>query len=153
MNLIEAVLKLRSSGYPSGGEVQKKEFNDGSTGFHVESGGFKYVDRYHGFNPFAGSELLFDSRDELLWVMHYYGEVLSNESDPEKIYSFLREALLQGSYEYPFRGPANLEIRHFKYENRQYGSFDRFHGTETIFEKDNKVYRLYYHGGRMKKTI
>ena len=128
------------------------KFDDGSVGFEIISDGYRYLDRYNGFNPFAGSEQIFDSDNALLWVMNYYGEVLSSGSDPKSIYSFLKEAMLLVSPEYPFRGPEKLEKQNFRYENQQHGSIERFHGIESIYENDEKVYVLYYHGGGIKAT-
>ncbi len=153
MNLIEFILKAKLSGYASGGEGQERKFDDGSVGFEIVSNGFRYLDRYNGFNPFAGSEHIFDSNNELLWVMNYFGEVLPSGSDTKKIYSFLKEAMLLISTEHPFRGPERLEKQNLRYENLQHGSIDRFHGIERIFEKNKNVYVLYYHGGKIKKTV
>lgn len=153
MNLIDFILKAKLSGYASGGEGQEKKFDDGSVGFELVSDGFRYLDRYNGFNPFAGSEHIFDSNNELLWVMNYFGEVLPSRSDPKKIYAFLKEAMLLISTEYPFRGPGKLEKLTFRYENLQNGSIARFHGIERIFENNENVYVLYYHGGKIRKTM
>jgi len=76
--------------------------------------------------------------------MNYFGEVLPNDSEPKKSYSFFQEAMLLISPEYPFRGPAKLENQNFRYENQQYGSLDRFYGIESIYENNKKVYVLYY---------
>ncbi len=153
MTLIDFILKARLAGYPSGGDGKEKKFDDGSVGFEIITDEYRYLDRYNGFNPFAGSEQIFNSDKALLWVMNYFGEVLPNGSDPKKIYSFLKDALLLVSPEYPFRGPATLEKQNSKYENQQYGSLDRFHGIESIYENNEKVYELFYHGGRIKQAM
>ncbi|MEA3434889.1 MAG: DUF5680 domain-containing protein [Thermodesulfobacteriota bacterium] len=153
MTLIDFILKAKLSGYASGGEGQEKKFDDGSIGFEIVSDGYRYLDRYNGFNPFAGSEQIFVSNNALLWVMNYFGEILPSDSEPKKIYSFLKEAMLLISPEYPFRGPAKLENQNFRYENQQYGSLDRFHGIESIYENNKKVYILYYHGGRIQTIM
>lgn len=151
MTLIDFIIKAKSSGYASGGEGQEKKFDDGSLGFEMVSDGYRYLDRYNGFNPFVGSEHIYDSGNALLWVMNYYGEVLPSGSDPKNIYSFLKEAMLLINPEYPFRGPAKLEKQNLRYENVQNGSIDRFHGIESIYENNEKVYVLYYHVGKIKK--
>ncbi len=153
MILIDFILKAKLSGYANGGEGQKKKFDDGSVGFEILSDEYRYLDRYSGFNPFAGSEQIFDSNNALIWVMNYFGEVLPSDSEPNNIYSFLKEAMLQISPEYPFRGPAKLENQNMRYENKQHGSLDSFHGIENIYENNKKVYTLYYHGGRMQETM
>jgi len=153
MDLIDFIIEAKLSGYARGGDGQEIKFNDGSIGFEIKSDGYKYIDRYNGFNPFAGSEQIFDSSNTLLWVMNYFGEVLPSGSDTKGIYSFLKEAMLLISPEYPFRGPAKLERKNFRYENRQYGSLDRFHGIESIYDNSVRVYVLYYHGGKIQKAM
>ena len=153
MTLIDFILKARLAGYPSGSGGQEKKFDDGSVDFEIISDGYRYLDRYNGFNPFVGFEKIFNSNKELLWVMNYFGEVLCSDSDPKNIYSFLREALLMVSPEYPFRGPAKLEKQNFRYENQQSGFLDRFHGIEGIYENNERVYVLYYHGGKIQKAM
>ena len=150
MPLIDFILKAKLSGYASGGEGQEIKFDDGSIGFEIVSEGYRYLDRYNGFNPFAGSEQIFDSDNGLIWVMNYFGQVLSSGSDAKSIYSFLKEAMLQITIENPFRGPEKFEKLNFRYENKQHGSLDRFHGIECIYENNEKVYVLYYHGGKIQ---
>ena len=151
--LIDFILKSKLSGYASGGEGQEKKFDDGSIGFEIVSDGYRYLDRYNGFNPFAGSEQIFDAKNNILiWTMNYFGEVLPSASEPKKVYSFLKEAMLLVSPEYPFRGPAKFKKQNFSYENQQYGSLNRFYGIESIYENSKKVYILYYHGGRMQEN-
>lgn len=153
MALIDFILKAKLSGYASGGEGQQKKYDDGSVGFEIVTTEYRYLDRYNGFNPFAGYEKIFDSNNVLLWTMNYFGEVLPSASEPKKIYSFLKEAMLLISPEYPFRGPAKLERQIFRYENQQHGTLNRFHGIESIYENNERVYILYYHGGKMQKNI
>ena len=120
MTLIDFIIKAKLSGYASGGEGQEKKFDDGSIGFEMVSDGYRYLDRYNGFNPFAGSEYIYDSENVLIWVMNYYGEMLPSGSDPNIIYSFLKEAMLLVNHEYPFRGPARLEKQNLRYLLRVY---------------------------------
>ena len=149
MTLNDFILQCKISGYASGGEGQEKTFDDGSRGFEFTGHGFRYLDRYYGFNPFTGTEHIYAANGPLLWVMNYYGQVLPKCSDPMKVYTFLKEAMRLVSPEYPFRGPALLVKGSLKYENQQHGTLDSFHGTEIIFENQAKVYFLHYHGGKV----
>ena len=149
MTLLEFILQGKISGYASSGEGREKTFDDGSRGFEYTGHGFRYLDRYYGFNPFTGTEHIYATSGPLLWVMNYYGQVLSVCSDPSVVYTFLKEAMLLVSPEYPFRGPALFEKGNLKYENQQHGTLDSFHGTESIFENQAKVYFLHYHGGKV----
>lgn len=153
MDLIKFIAKAKLSGYASAGEGQKIKFNDGSIGFQFISEGYRYLDRYNGFNPFAGFEQIYNSNNKLLWVMNYYGEILPKCTEAKKIYSFLKKAMLLISPEYPFRGPPKLESQNLKYENMQKGSIERFNGVENIYENDEKVYVLQYHSGKIKTDM
>jgi len=149
MNLVDFIIKAKLSGYANDGENQEKNFNDGSKGFELTSDDYRYLDKYYGFNPFTGSEHVYKPDNTLIWVMNYYGEVLPNCPDPKNIYSFLKEAMLLINPRYPFRGPAQLENNNFRYENLQNGSLNSFSGIESIYDNDEKVYVLYYHGGKL----
>lgn len=149
VNIIDFVLKARKLGYPGGGENKEIVFEDNSRGFEVISDGYRYFDRYFGFNPFSGFEKIFDVKGNLLWVMNYFGEMCGQTPAPGDIYAFLRQALMSAGRDYPFRGPKEFVNGGFRYENNQTGSFNRFRGEEYIYQYDEKIYFLYYHGGRM----
>ena len=149
MQLLDFILQGKVTGYAAGGEGQEKTFPDGSRGFEFCGHGFRYLDRYYGFNPFTGTEHIYSEEGTLLWVMNYFGEVLPTCPDPAQVYGFLREAMRRVTPEYPFRGPAVYEKGSLRYENEQHGTLERFHGTESIFADGEKVYVLHYHGGRV----
>lgn len=153
MDLIDFILKAKLSGYAANDGRTAREFDDGSKGSEYESGAYRYVDRFYGFNPFSGTEHVFDRGGLLIWKMNYFGEVVANGIDAKRIYGFLKEAMLLITPEYPFRGPANLEKEKFRYENIQKGTFDSFHGIESIYAVKERVYYLYYHGGKMIKKL
>ena len=75
MELIDFIIAAKIAGYASGNEAKKTTFEDNSKGFIFESNGYRYVDRYYGFNPFCGSEFVFDSSRKLLWSMNYFGRL------------------------------------------------------------------------------
>ena len=149
MTLLDFILQGKISGYASGGEGQEKTFADGSRGFEFSGHGYCYLDRYYGFNPFTGTEHIYAANGYLLWVMNYYGQVLPLCSDPGMVYSFLKEAMRLVTPDYPFRGPALFEKGSLRYENQQHGTLDSFYGTECIYENQEKVYFLHYHGGKL----
>lgn len=138
MALIDFIIKAKLSGYASGGEGQEKKFDDGSLGFEMASDGYRYLDRYNGFNPFAGSEHIYDSNNALIWVMNYYGEVLPGRFEPKSIYLFLKEAMLLITSEYPFRGPAELEKHNFRYENTQNEGQEKTWGSDLNIQQAEK---------------
>ncbi len=152
MALIDFILKAKKSGYAAGGEGKQRLFEDGARGFEWVADGYRYLDRYYGFNPFSGSEYVFNSDNVLTWTMNYYGEVLATHLEPNIVYAFLKQAMASITPEYPFRGPAKLEKGNLRYQNEQNGTLDRFYGVESIYDGKDRVYYLHYHGGRMIET-
>ena len=149
---IDFLLQAKILGYATDAESRKIYFDDGSKGFEFAKDGFRYLDRYYGFDPFAGAEHIYDKNGTLLWIMNYYGETVLAQSDSHEIYAFLREAMSSITPEYPFRGPAELKKGRLRYENEQDGTLDRFHGVESIYDGGERVYYLHYHGGSMMKN-
>jgi hypothetical protein len=153
MNLEQFLVRAKISTYATGGEALEKSMQDGSKAFFFEdkdSRDFTYRDRYFGFNPFAGEEVVWKGTKPI-WIMNYYGAALENRKDidPREIYKFLRIALGKVDEERPFRGPKSYEEEDLSYVNKSTGSLDKFLGYETISYKGKEVYRLEYHGGRL----
>ncbi len=76
MALVDFIIKAKIAGYATGGENQELKFDDGSIGFEFASDEHKYIDRYYGFNPFSGTEHIYDRNEALIWKMNYFGEFL-----------------------------------------------------------------------------
>ncbi len=150
MNLTDFVLKAKLAGYAAGNRNKEIRFEDGARGYEYTDGRYNYTDHYHGSNPFAGTEYVRQDDGTLVWLMHYYGRTTTARIDQDAIYSFLKEAMLLVTPQYPFRGPREYEMGGFRYENKQNGTMDRFHGTETILCEEEQAYLLYYHGGGMR---
>jgi hypothetical protein len=151
MDLVDFIIRAKIAGYATGGEKQELKFNDGSIGFKFSTDGYKYIDRYYGFNPFSGTEHVYDGDEVLVWKMNYYGEIMGTTLNPKIIYGFLKEAMASINPEFPFRGPAKMVKESLIYENHQNGNLEAFQGHETIYENKNKIYYLHYHGGTMKR--
>lgn len=149
MNLIDFILKAKLSGYATSQNQRRIKFDDGSVGFKFEDSQFNYLDRYYGSNPFAGSEHVHNAHGSLIWLMNYYGKVATPNVFPEKIYIFLKEAMALISHDYPFRGPEQYKKNPFLYKNSQIGTISGFNGIETIYQNNDLVYTLHYHGGSM----
>ena len=149
MELIDFVIEAKIAGYAAGGEGQESAFEDNAKGFVYESSGYRYVDQYYGFNPFSGSEIVFDTNGEPIWSMNYFGRVESICEKPVKVYAFLKEAMLKIDRNFPFRGPPKMTKNEYIYENIQSGSMIEFSGEERISRKKLILYKLKYHGGLM----
>jgi hypothetical protein len=150
MELDEFLVKAKINGYASSGEGGERILEDRSKELIFEENNFKYRDRYFGFNPFIGEEIVW-KEGEIIWGMHYYGRVLSEEIPAKEIYEFLKEALRQVRKDKPFRGPESFKKEHFEYVNEVNGSVEEFCGIEKIFYNGKEVYRLVYHGGSINK--
>lgn len=150
MELDEFLVKAKINGYASSGEGGERIFEDRSKELIYEENIFKYRDRYSGFNPFIGEEIVW-KEGEVIWGMNYYGRVISEEIPAKEIYEFLKEALRQVRKDKPFRGPKSFQKEYFEYVNEVNGSVEEFYGIEKIFYKGEEVYRLVYHGGSIIK--
>ncbi len=144
--LSKFLIKAKINTYASNGEGGEKILPDGSKELEFEEGDFKYKDRYFGFNPFVGEEVVFENGN-IVWGMNYYGEVVSEAVPAKQIYQFLQKALRKLTEDKPFRGPDNFKEDDFKYINKVKGTVKNFIGEEEIFYKSQLVYKLNYHGG------
>ncbi|MDD5696847.1 MAG: DUF5680 domain-containing protein [Candidatus Pacebacteria bacterium] len=144
--LSKFLVRAKINTYASSGEGGEKNLPDGSKELEFKEGEFKYQDRYFGFNPFIGEEIVFHNK-KFVWGMNYRGKVISQIVSPKKIYQFLRDALKNITEDKPFRGPDRFEKGNFKYFNKTRGTIENFDGEERVFYKRKIVYKLVYHGG------
>ena len=149
MELIDFILEAKISGYATGGGGNLVTLDDGMKSFEYEKEGFRYVDKYFGFNPFSGTESIYDENGVLIWVMNYYGQVSDKCESPQSVYEILKLAMQRITPQFPFRGPESFEYLSFLYKNDQSGCISSFSGRETILEKGREFYHLYYHGGSL----
>ncbi len=143
------LVKAKKATYASQGESNEKVLEDGATEFSNGKGIFKYRDRYYGFNPFAGEEVVWNN-GESVWAMNYYGRIVDASISPKEIYAFLKKALRRVKKELPYRGPVRFKEGKFEYRNKTKGSIDEFLGEEIIRYNTKEVYKLQYHGGSIK---
>ena len=148
--LSKFLVKAKINTYASSGEGGEKILPDGSKEFRFREGGFKYRDRYFGFNPFIGEEIVWQN-EKVVWGMNYYGEIVSEIISAKKIYQFLQEALKRVTEDKPFRGPDEFKKGDLKYVNETKGTIECFGGHEVIFYKKQLAYKLNYHGGLMMR--
>ncbi len=78
--------------YASSGEGGENLLPDGNKKFEFKEKEFRYRDRYFGFNPFVGQEVVFQN-GKIVWGMNYYGRAISKSIPPKQIYQFLQESL------------------------------------------------------------
>ncbi len=85
-----------------------------------------------------------------MWLMHYFAEVLVRRPPMDEIYAFQREALGRPDPDHLMRGPASFTRAPLVYQNVVEGDLDRFSGVETIAFDGEVVYRMEFHGGRVR---
>ncbi|MDZ7611877.1 MAG: DUF5680 domain-containing protein [Candidatus Moranbacteria bacterium] len=148
MKLVDFIIKAKMATYASEEESNEKILEDGSKELTFRSGDFKYRDRYYGFNPFFGEEIVWQG-GEIVWSMNYFGKMSSDKVSDEDVYKFLQSAMRQIKEDRPFRGPSNFKSGGFEYIDESIGDVHNFTGTERILHEGQEIYRLNYHGGSM----
>jgi hypothetical protein len=149
MELSKFLVKAKIATYASEGEANERVLEDGAKELIFEDGEFKYRDRYYGFNPFIGEEIVWKN-GKIVWSMNYYGKIVSDVVSAKEIYEFLKMAMRQVKEDRPFRGPNNFKSGDFEYIDESSGDVNDFFGTEKILFKGQEIYKLIYHGGIVK---
>ncbi len=149
MSLERFLVKAKVSAYASGGEGGEEILADGCKELTFQDSEFKYRDRYFGWNPFVGEELVWHG-GQVIWAMNYYGAVSSEVVPAAQVYAFLQKAMKQVREDRPFRGPHSLKEDDYEYLDESQGNVGRFTGVERILYRGREVYRLDYHGGNVK---
>ncbi len=149
MKLEQFLVKAKVSTYASEGERTEEVLADGCKELTFQAGDFKYRDRYFGWNPFVGEEAVWQG-DQIVWAMNYYGQVFDEVVPAGEVYAFLQQAMNQVKEDRPFRGPQTLKDDEYEYFDESNGSVDQFTGVERILYRGHEIYRLNYHGGRVK---
>lgn len=141
--------KAKKNSYALVGEKKEKRLADGAKELVFSDGLFYYRDRYYGFDPFAGQEVVFYGKKPI-WVMNYSGRCLSKNITPKEIYYFLKKCLQRVNTKTLYRGPLEYKVGDFLYKNQVKGDNDYFNGIERIYFKGKKVYELNYCGMFLK---
>ena len=106
---------------------------------------FSYLDSYVGERDFSGQEVVWFGNAPV-WSMCYHGTMLADPPVAGFIET-LRAALKLVQPSRPYRGPKSYRHDGFRYRSDVHGSFDFFHGEETIDYSGLILYRARYHGG------
>ena len=149
MELDEFLIKAKTGTYASNSEANEQKLADGCLELTYSEGEFSYRDRYFGFDPFVGQEIVFQD-GKAIWSMNYYGRTVDKKYPAAQIYAFLQKAMRQVTLERPFRGPSTFEEGAYMYNDESTGTVESFSGVERILFNRHKVYRLKYHGGMIK---
>ncbi len=150
MEINEFLVKAKINTYAGSGEGGEIGLPDGGKELVFKEDGWKYRDRYFGFEPFIGEEIV--SKDGLVvWGMNYYGGIVSDKAGANHIYHFLKKAMKLVKIERPFRGPSVFQEGEWGYSDKSVGTVDKFDGIETIYFQKEKVHEVKYHGGVISK--
>jgi len=144
--LCQFLVTAKKQTYAAGDDTQKTVGKDKSTTMVFEQGDWKYHDNYFGGEPYGGREVVF-FQGQPVYIMTYYGWVEESITDPAQIYGVLQKALRQIPEDKPFRGPKELVVGNFSYNNTFSGEVDSFFGEETITQDSQVVYTAKYMGG------
>lgn len=143
------LVKSNEAGYAGGDEKKWTREDDGSLTIVFEDGPWRSHDNFFGGEPYGGRTVVFH-QGRPAWLLVYYGWV-AEESDPDRLYGVLKNALKQMPTDAPYRGPKRYEEDPFSYTNQWEGGIDRFIGRETIQEGSSLVYRADYVGGSVDR--
>lgn len=143
------LIEAKKNTYARSGEINEKKLEDGGQEFIFEKGKWKYRDRYFGYDPFIGQEVVWEN-GKAVWVMNYCGKILSDIISAKEIFGFLKKVLLNPEELIPLRGPEKFEEGDLKYFNIGGGFLDHFQHVESIHYKGQRVYELVCHGGLIK---
>lgn len=145
---VSFLLRAKQKTYATGGEGNERNLEDGTRELSYREGNFFYRDRYFGFNPFIGEEVVWEN-GKVIWAMNYYGMTTAESAPAGDVYHFLQRAMQRVNAERPFRGPDEYEEGDFLYRDASEGNVSQFSGKETIFFQKKPVYLLIYHGGNV----
>ncbi len=149
MGVNEFLTKAKRSTYAAGGDNAGVTLLDGATELTYFEPPLVYRDRYYGWDPFSGEEVI-QENGQVIWLMNYYGFCIQGETMPSQVYSFLVKALGKITPEKPFRGPNAWSEGDWSYRCRSIGNVHGFRGSENIQYRQKHVYFLRFHGGDIK---
>ncbi len=143
-NLVSFLLRAKRNTYAAhGAEVPASRPN--SHDLSYREGDLLYLDTYLGGMAFAGEEAVWDGETPI-WSMNYCGRVTGEGFRGD----FLKEALLRGSTDQPYRGPETYSEGDLTYLCHVDGTFLWFQGYEEILRENVRVYECYFHGGSIR---
>jgi hypothetical protein len=148
MDISQFLVEVRLNVYTGEGDEEGVILEDGCRELAYSLNEFSYRDRSMGFNPFIGEELVWQA-GRLYWGMNYFGKVISENVPSSQVLNFLKQAIRQVHSRRPFRGPDYFRAGSFTYVDTSHRVLDSFTGEEVIYFRDQQVYRLVYHGGRL----
>ena len=139
--LVEFLIRAKKATYAGKG-AETVSSREKSHDLTYRDGDYMYYDTYLGTGKFAGEEALW-IKNTPFWSMNYIGRVIGGPFSGD----FLKEALLRVPEDRPFRGPETYSNGDYTYHCENEGTFEWFHGIETICYKGSQIYECIFHGG------
>jgi hypothetical protein len=144
--LLEFITNAHKHTYAAPKEIKKQykcetPILSGHKDYEFVEGDFKYHDSYAGWSWPPGKEVIF-YKEKPVWCMSYQGKANDDLSEEfiEKIYSFLKQALMNIDKDMPFRGPKEFSEGDFRYTFKIKGNYSYFVGQERVFYKEESVF-------------
>jgi hypothetical protein len=147
-DIIEFIEKAKKQGYASTTDTFKKT-KDGGKRCVFKSGNLTYTDKYFGNLIDCGQERVYEN-GKVIWVMAYRGGIIKHEEMHNEAFNFLKKCISKMPKNFPVRGPRQLKIKDWRYENNWEGNIESFTGEENIYYKGEKICFRNYLGGIIK---
>ena len=145
-SLLEFLVIAHTHTYAAPSEVRKrykckKSILPGHKDYDFADSGWRYHDSYAGKIWAPGREVVF-YQGKPVWTMSYQGKVPDDLSEEfiEKVFAFLKKALMSINSKLPFRGPEKFKEDNFEYSFLIKGDYTYFTGKESIKYKGREVF-------------
>lgn len=146
--LSQFLIFIAKEGYANP-DTKKKRQSDGSDTILLKKENFTFNDNYFTSQDgrrFHGREVVFKD-NKPYWFVAYSGYV-NREEDPNGVYIFLKEAMLQPMHQFPVRGPERFQKNDLLYEFTDIiGDLSEFSANEYIKRNNKQIYNCYFIGG------
>jgi hypothetical protein len=144
--LTRFLVDAKARTYAADDDALLRTLADGSSEVSFAEGDWLYRDRWYGGTRFAGQELVWRAQ-RALWSLSFHGAMTASASSDFP--HFHKRALRRMPLRAPFRGPALYREAERVYVNDWSGTLETFQGLERVFEGEQEVFRLQYHGGTL----
>ncbi len=117
--------------------------------YKFREGPWFFHDSALGEREFGGQQIIYHEADPV-WEMSYHGELRITAVPGEKIYGFLKRALLRRDFKRNLpRGPQLFKEpgKKWIYVNKCEGKLEEFRGKEYIYISGGLAYLMRYQGG------
>ena len=145
-SLLKFLVEAHKHTFAAPSEVRKnyrctKPILPGHKDYDFVDGDWRYHDSYAGSAWAPGREVVF-YQGKPVWAMSYQGKVPDDLSEEfiEKVFAFLKKALMSIDSKLPFRGPEKFKEDDFEYSFLIKGDYAYFTGRESIKHKGREVF-------------